>query len=133
MKARCIINRYSNLAEKYRPYGESDGTVYHLTIDKEYQVYGISIYKSELNYLVMDETRKPNWYSVGCFELTNNQIPPDWFFKHFLDNEEFLLNAIWGYQELVESQSHYEGILERDYDELVKFHQMVMKREKEDY
>jgi hypothetical protein len=68
-----------------------------------------------LFYLVdPQENCRPNWYPAELFDVTEAEIPNDWCFGFFPYARIDDLSAIWGYEELVKNEDHFNGIAERE-------------------
>lgn len=110
MKVLCKYNDPNNVPE-----GISSDFDYDLELQKEYLVMGIMINRKELSYFV-DENGKPGFYPKELFDVTDNQLSQDWYFRPYSKNDEMYpyVQAIWGYHELVFEENHYEKIVERE-------------------
>jgi hypothetical protein len=115
MRVKCRINDGRYLSKKYfaasRP--ESERTVYHVSIGKEYQVFAMGLWHSVLILLLIDDTNKPNWYGIELFSVADGHVPANWQFSTSTANEAGV-EAIWGYERLVSDPQHYEALIERD-------------------
>ena len=82
-----------------------------------YKVYGISLWKNELAYLIIsissDSNGLPDWYPAELFEVINGELPAPIYFRFFVDDERGV-NALCGYQEMVTDYNHYVDLMERD-------------------
>ncbi len=66
-------------------------------------------------YLIDPEgANRPNWYPVQLFEIRDSKLPVSWSFAFFSNAEQEGVSAVWGYPELVDSQEHFDGLLERE-------------------
>jgi hypothetical protein len=122
MKVRCL----HNIGEALRPYensflkssqfgrfGASAHTQYGVEIGKEYLVMGMLMGEGSLSYLV-DSMGEISIYPYPLFEVIDNSINSNWFFRAFKIADGFFpyQEAIWGYKELVFDESHYEKLIE---------------------
>jgi hypothetical protein len=55
----------------------------------------------------------PHWYPAGLFEITRHELPPDWYFERLREEDGFEVNAIWGYEELVNMPEHFDDLPDR--------------------
>ena len=70
------------------------------------------IYGEILYYLIKGTYEDlPSWYPAELFEVIDNLIYMEWYFKFDSKNE---LSALWGYWELVFSEEHYNGLINRE-------------------
>lgn len=76
-----------------------------LKIGDTYIVYGISLYKDVLHYLIDDG---PFWYPAEFFQVTEPLVYNEWHFRFYGDVNG--LNALWGYKELLDL-THYTNLL----------------------
>jgi len=110
MKVLCIANRGSNLSAKNFEEGNTSSTELDLEIGKEYVVYAINLWKGLLGYLIVGEGMYPAWYPAELFNVTRNEIPNDWYFARFSEEQGFDLYAVWGYDNLVNTEDHYDEL-----------------------
>jgi hypothetical protein len=106
--------------------GDSEQTIFHVSVGAEYFVYAMAHYNSAMILLLVDDTGKPNWYPIELFSVTHPKLPPEWFFSTSVANEHGV-DAIWGYQHLVSDRNHYEALIERDPDALRVFEEEQRK------
>jgi hypothetical protein len=129
MRVICRLNTGKALRQKPLPpkyftafRGETEETVFHVSIGKEYEVFAMALWQSVIIVLVLDETKKPNWYSIELFSVADGRLPGDWMFNS-LANDERGVEAIWGYEAMVSDPRHYEALIERDRNALDIFEQ----------
>lgn len=110
MKVVCKYNNPNKI-----PKGVPSDFDYGLKLQKEYWVMGIMINGEEISYFI-DENGKPGFYPKELFDVADNQLSQDWYFRSYSQNDEMYpyVQAIWGYRELVFEESHYEKIVERE-------------------
>ena len=125
MKIKCVSNTNEFLIQKNANINHLENYEDNIIIGKEYIIYAISYYENHFNYLMYDNSLKPNWYFSELFDEIDNQISSTWFCKIF--NQKKMLKAIWGYKELVNIENHYDDLLEREQVALDIFY----KRKKE--
>jgi hypothetical protein len=100
--------------------GRNLDSIFHLKIGEIYMVYGMNIWRNSLNYLTMNQANTmPIWSPAELFQVVDPKIPADWYYV-YLGHHEDLLNAAWGYKELIEPK-HYDGLLGEDKKELEVF------------
>ena len=83
-----------------------------------YTVYGINIWRGIVHYLTCDELGYAYWSPAELFEIVDNRIPPDWYFKFYgyEDNDMDQVNAVWGYKELALDPKHYFELILKEGD-----------------
>ena len=115
MKVQCIGNNGSYLTQNCRKIiGEHREADYHLTIGESYGVYGISIYKGFLNYLVINDANRPNFRYAMLFKVVDRRLPFEWYFREYTEIPNCPLLALWGYDKLVNDDDYYESLVEGD-------------------
>jgi hypothetical protein len=119
MRVLSIGNSGANLSEKHYEHGFTRASELDLQAGKEYVVYGISLWKGLMIYLVIGEGSNPHWYPAELFRLVKNELPPTWYFAFFRNGAD--VNAIWGYSELVNSEDHFDALSDLDEDALKIF------------
>jgi hypothetical protein len=119
MIVRCVHKHGEELGIPERRRSFTDKTVFHVTVGVEYRVFAMSIWETELNILICDDTRKPNWWPIGLFEFDDQTLPCGWEFA-LLDGEAasggHSLNkevARWGYREMIHNPKHHDDLIER--------------------
>lgn len=127
MKVKCIHNTGKILLDyPRRPLGTSQETQYEeLEIGKQYLVMGIIMTNGYLAYLI-DDRGLISACPAPLFEIIDNTIPYNWFFKSYSpDNSNFVnIEAVLGYHELVFDDGHFEKLIDMD----EKAHLIYFKR-----
>ena len=130
MKVKCVFNTGNNLSENTLQAGYSKTTRFNLDIDKEYAVYGMSMWKGSLNYLLAEDPSTPSFYPAELFEVTDHLLPLIWFFN-FEKYENYegkeSSTAVWGYKEMVLDPDHYIALLEGKLEALSIFNKRKEK------
>jgi hypothetical protein len=113
MKAICKHNTGDFFKENELPTGFFSSSIFNLEIEKEYLVMGIMLSEKFIFYL-LDENGKPYWYPSKLFQVNDNKISPDWYFKSFLEDDSIDIDAIWGYSELCNEEDYSDRLMDRD-------------------
>jgi hypothetical protein len=113
----CVTNSMRNLPPN--PLAYNRDAMMQLTVDAEYAVCAMSIYAGSLMVLVSDDTGLPNWYPIQLFRVADSGLSGSWRFASYCESAH--LQALWGYEELIEDESHYDSLLERDAEALAVF------------
>jgi hypothetical protein len=121
MKVRCISVAVNELHGKnWMPVDYSKGAM--LQLDVVYTVYGVSLWKNSLNYLIVpQEATLPNWYPSELFVVTEELLHPETYFKYFGKDDVRGLQALWSYREMVTDFNHYVDLIERDAEAIKTF------------
>ena len=110
MRVLCKANSGQALSAEYFEIGYTSSTEFDLEQGKEYIVYAIILTKGLLSYLIVGEASLPGWYPARLFGLTRKDLPNDWFFEYLSEEEGFVVDALWGYEELVHKEDHFDGL-----------------------
>ncbi|MEF2965545.1 phosphoribosylaminoimidazole synthetase [Paenibacillus sp. M1] len=93
-----------------------------------YLVFGISIWNSALQYLLIEhEGGLPSWYPAEIFSCFDMSLPYNWYHKFYGYENETGIISVWGYKELVESQDYYIGLQERQAEDINIFLKHITK------
>lgn len=118
----CKANTSNALPKEYFVAfpGDSDQSTYHISIGREYRVFAMALWHSQLMVLLCDDTEYPIWYSVHFFSIRDTSLPGNWQCSINMKNEGGL-QAIWGYERLVTDKFHHDALMERDAEALAFF------------
>ena len=110
MRVVCTANHGSALSAKhFEKSGNTPFSEFDLKIGEEYVVYGIIVSKGLLSYLVIGTARFAQWYPADLFKVSQSKLPDNWHFVHFREDQGFLVEAIWGYEELTKPD-HFDAL-----------------------
>lgn len=113
MKVSCQRTEWYLLNSKDVASGKNMMTNYvGVSLGKIYSVYGVIMYENCLKYLLFDEYGMPNWYPAELFSVVDSRIPLGWHYTFY--GSEISLTAVWGYEELVNSDTHYDELCEQE-------------------
>lgn len=127
MRALCIYNNGQFLTSGWFRIGYTIKSEFSLNVGKEYAVYGMALWCGHLLILLNDENSLPNWYPAEIFNISDADLPFGWKFSYSMENNS-LLQALWGYDELITVKGHYDALLERDDDALRIFFQQCCEQ-----
>jgi len=114
MRVICIANRGSALSAKhFDKSGNTPSTEFDLDVGHEYVVYGMVVSKGLLSYLVIGTAMFAQWYPAELFKVTQSNLPDNWHFEYLREEEGFLVDAIWGYEELLRPD-HFDALSEME-------------------
>jgi hypothetical protein len=113
MKAICKHNTGDFFKENELPTGVFSSSIFNLEIEKEYLVMGI-ILSGKFIFYLSDENGKPFWYPCELFQVSDNKISPNWYFKSFPKDDSIDIDAIWGYSELCNQENYFDQLMDRD-------------------
>jgi len=129
MRVKCLANRGIALLPG-NLHGNTTESIFHVVVGKEYLVFAMAIWMTHVSVLLSDENHLPNWYPLELFSVADPRLPNDWLFAEDLRNE-YGLQAVWGYERLVQEPSHYDALLERIPEELKYFYIEEQRRQNE--
>jgi hypothetical protein len=110
MRVVCRFNKGSGLARQRFDAGYSLATEFHLTVGREYDVYGMALWESGLVILVVDDTGVPRWQPIELFSITDHQISAQWEFD--VGEPADVVKALWGYPSLIRDPDHHDSLSE---------------------
>ena len=114
MRVICVANHGSALpAKHFEKSGNTPVSEFDLEIGEEYVVYGIIVSRGLLSYLVICRAGYAQWYTADLFKVSQSKLPDNWHFVHFQEEQGFLVEAIWGYEELLTPQ-HFDALSEME-------------------
>jgi hypothetical protein len=120
MKVKCISTDGKTLPQECHNLGYTNDSVFNIRINSEYAIYGVCWWRGILLYLACDETLKPNWYPANLFSIIETKVPENWEFNT-INSDEYSTKVVLGYPELL-IESHYNGLIERNQDDLKIFY-----------
>lgn len=125
MIVKCIANTGEGLSQIMLDLGYSKDYKFNVELEKIYVVYGMSMWKDSLEYLVSEiSTGDPVWCPAELFSIVHNTLSVFWHFnfeRYKNYNAPDSQKAFWGYKELVEDADHYEGLLMKNLEVLEIF------------
>ncbi|ATF14860.1 hypothetical protein ABEX29_17680 [Brevibacillus porteri] len=113
MKVKCIHTLGKDVTNYYGDrFLYSEQTQFSVELGDELTVYGMFQCENSLRFLLHNKrSNKPNWYPSELFVITDHTLPPNWYFG---DRKNHKIPAIWGYEEMVLDENHYEDLIERE-------------------
>ena len=109
MKVICTDNTGSKLSRNHFDVGYSAASKFEVSLESEYVVYAIALWRGLLSYLVIDNNSIPGWYPADLFQVVDSTLTATWHFAFFGQSTEQWLNAVWGYEEL-KDVNHYDDL-----------------------
>lgn len=119
MKVRCIANTGSALLRESLDAGDSVNAQFPIDIGEIYTVYGVSLWKGTMNYLVdlkgsqINVLSRPDWNPAELFEIVDSRLPAGWHFDFRGQRKDYPLKMIYGYPELLD-EKHYNALIDAD-------------------
>ncbi len=121
MKVVCLANKLE-VPEYDAPYAPK--SVYYLKVGQEYAVIAILLWKNRLRYLIRDDVPMALAAPAQLFEVSDSTMPDWWRFASYVRSKDCFLQAIWGYEGLVDLRSgHYDALFDLDPEACAIFEQ----------
>ena len=125
MKVECQANQGDALPDSYFDRGYSRASRFDLKLGNHYSVYGICLHLGDILYLLLGEGQRPGWYPAELFEVIDGKLHSSWHYT-FLGFESEL-NAIWGYNELVNDSEYFDQLSNLEDPALIIFEKRRME------
>lgn len=116
MQVLCIFNEERAIEQKVSDNVYGEYATFDLTINQQYSVYGMAIWRGVLYYLIVDIWGNPTWFSAELFAVIDDEIVD----IHFKFYRKDLVRAVWGYKKLLDEE-HYDGLINRQQKDLDVF------------
>ena len=95
--------------------GYSSQVILGLDADTLYVVYGISIWRDVIHYLIIpSDYTLPFWFPADLFDVVEKKMPCNWYFRYMGGENPNELKMIIGYKEMVLDKTHYFDLIERE-------------------
>lgn len=127
MQVRCTAEKAHERPFPGRGLFYTDETQFHFSFGKVYDVFGMGLYNGGWSVLIIDGTGLPNWVPLQFFEAHDAHLSGSWIFsaapQPAVSSPGW--HALFGYELLVESSDHFDGILSRDEKHLLRFFEEI--------
>ena len=125
MKVKCIANKGSYLPEDCLDpsSGFDNKTEFPLIIEKEYTVYGITLYLGYVWYYLQDEdyTYYPRWNPSPLFDVVDGRISRYWRYGYCSGKIRDEVNVIFAFKKWVNDPYYYDGLTDGEKTEVAIF------------
>lgn len=118
MKVRCKANKgaalpLSCLDEAIGIIASSD---FPITVDRDYTVYAITVYKGSTWYYVLDDDghQYPVWHLAPLFEVVDPTLPASWEYGYVQPNSEETGFPLISFPEWAGDHYFYERLVDGD-------------------
>lgn len=102
--------------EDFNRIGLFPKSILHLTKERAYEVYAISLFENAFFVLVVNDAETPCWLPIDVFSFSNNRMPSSWV-CNFFDAEPkmvigptFIAKSIEDYNAMVLLESWKEKL-----------------------
>jgi hypothetical protein len=121
MIVKCIFTSYEQIPSLIYEHGFNSDTKLSLTAGKLYAVYsflygGFQLKGSNsVQYFIVNDLQFPSFYPACLFEIVCPHLYGDgWCFNHQLIGNDFLIDAILGYEELATDSQYFDEVVLRN-------------------
>ena len=120
MILKCVTNRGSALKSISEGMLIGEHTkLDDFTVGRQYRPYAMVMFMNRLAVLVCDNYDFAVWLPIELFTVEDPCLSPRWEFAWYSDEVTGTLGrrgrqAIWGYHEIVNSDFHYERLIDGD-------------------
>ncbi|PJO45642.1 hypothetical protein CQ054_22730 [Ochrobactrum sp. MYb29] len=133
MQLKVTQNTAKSIPANKRYLNELDETQYEgIQVGVIYKIYGLMIVNDRVDSLICPNEGRPMWVPQHIYELSCEKVIADWKVKIIDERDDYKLlkysfgiGMLMGYNRLIESYSHYIGILEGNKEELQYFYQYI--------
>ena len=124
MILRCLTNQGKAPGPTHRGLYYTERSAFQITPGDSYEVHGLALFNGGLIVLLKDAAASPNWYPIDLFDTVDGSLPANWKFS-LREGGEDGLQALIGYQRLVDDPSHFEALIEREPNALEFFNRQT--------
>ena len=121
MIVRAIADSLKDAPEEVFRVGHTRASVLHISKDKEYVVYAVSLFKGLLYYQIVDDTGIISWRLYCVFTVVDRALPPDWECNVFPGSVRLVMGPAF----ICESEAAYSAMVELEPDQVERFWQRV--------
>jgi uncharacterized CHY-type Zn-finger protein len=111
MKVRCVNTGGEALLAADIASGNTRSSVFHVTLARDYTVYGVVFCRSVLDYLVQADTGSPQWTPASLFQVVCGRVSRHWVFADWSSTEYI---AAMTFAEFTESPEAFDQLVEGD-------------------
>jgi|HubBroStandDraft_1064217.scaffolds.fasta_scaffold167066_1 hypothetical protein len=93
--------------------GNLPSTKFHLTVGREYKVYGLLFTRAVLKYLIEDDTGLgPGWFPASLFTVACDRVSRYWRLSNWSTSERYFV--VISFPEITASSLAFENLFNRD-------------------
>ena len=93
--------------------GHLPSTKFHLTVGREYKVYGLLFASAVLQYLIEDDTTAgPGWFPASLFTVACDRVSRYWRIANWSDSGRYFV--VISYPEITESPQAFDSLSNGD-------------------
>lgn len=71
------------------------------------------MWRNVLHFLLFTtEEMLPSWLPADLFEVVDQRLPYEWYFRYLGDNDPSEMKILMGYKELMLEDSHFVNLIE---------------------
>jgi hypothetical protein len=107
--------------------GYTPQSSFTVSVGREYYVFAMALWRGVILLLLADDYHLPNWFPIQLFSVTDPSLPEEWSFLPS-DSDEGMLQALWGYEQMITDATHYDALLDREPEALQCFYEEEKRR-----
>jgi hypothetical protein len=93
--------------------GHLPSTEFHVTVGREYKVYGLLFTRAVLQYLIEDDTTAgPGWYPASLFTVACDRVSRYWCLSNWSNSERYFV--VISFPEITASPLAFESLVNGD-------------------
>jgi hypothetical protein len=108
MKVMCVNSGGPALLTADIASGNTRSSVFHVTVGRDYFVYGVLFNDAVLKYLVEDDTGRPTWEPASLFEVICGRVSRSWIFPNWANAGRYV--AAMSFPEFVEDPESFDRL-----------------------
>ena len=108
MKVRCINTGGEVLRTVDIAAGNTRLSVFHVTVGREYAVYGVLLIDAVLHYLIEEDTGLPIWNPASLFQIVCGHVSRSWVIADWSPANSYFV--VMSFPEFVESQKAFDEL-----------------------
>lgn len=85
---------------------------FHLTVGRQYTVYGLLFAEGTPRYLIYDDTVRPLWHPLSLFTVVCGRVSRYWRLANWSDSERYFV--VISYPEITESPRAFDSLANGD-------------------
>lgn len=121
MRVRCKNRGGGDLLAVDVANGYMRSTVFHVTVSREYTVYGLLFTRGRPQYLIYDDNSNLFWYPPSMFVVICDRVSRHWRVANWSDSERYFV--VISYPEITESPRAFDRLVNGERDALDTFYE----------
>jgi hypothetical protein len=119
MNVKCINKGGLSLLQADISAGNTRSSVFHVSVGREYVVYGLLFRKSTISYLIQEDHGIPEWQPASLFEVMCGKPSRFWLFANWSSGGEYV--GILTFADFAKNREVYEALVAKEQSSLQLF------------